>query len=157
MGPGELFIIYCIYIYLYYILFLFSPSVVSDSLQPHGLQHARLHCPSPSPRVCQVHVHWVSDAIQPFHSLLPTSPPAFNLSQYWGLFQWVGSLHQVAKVLELQLQHQFFQWIVLPVNDHFIRCDLLSWNLSGHCRLVTLASLGLCGLFELDSTDQSEQ
>ena len=59
----------------------------------------------------QVHIHWVGDAIQPFHPLLPTSPPAFNLSQHQGLFQWVGSLHQVAKVLELQLQHQSFQWI----------------------------------------------
>ena len=43
------------------------------------------------------------------------------------------------------------------MNDLFSRCDLLSWNLNGHCRLVTLASLGLCGLFELDLTDQSVQ
>ena len=56
-------------------------------------------------------VHWVSDAIQPSHPLSPPSPPAFNLTQHQGLFQWVSSLHQVAKVLELQLQHQFFQWI----------------------------------------------
>ena len=59
----------------------------------------------------QVHVHWVDDAIQPSHPLSPTSP-AFNLSQYQGLFQWVFSSHQVAKVLELQLQHQSFQWIL---------------------------------------------
>ena len=52
----------------------------------------------------QTHVHWVGDAIQPSHSLFPLSPPAFNLSQYQGLFQWVGSLHQIAKVLEFQLQ-----------------------------------------------------
>ena len=51
-----------------------------------------------------------SDAIQPSHPLSPSSP-AFNLSQHQGLFQWVGSLHQVAKVLELQLQHLSFQWI----------------------------------------------
>ena len=50
----------------------------------------------------QTHVHWVSDAIQPSSSLLPTSLPAFNLSQHQGLFQWVGSSHQVAKVLKLQ-------------------------------------------------------
>ena len=56
----------------------------------------------------QTHVHWVSDAIQPSHPLLPTSPPAFNLSQHQGLFQWVGSSHQVSKVLELQLQLQPF-------------------------------------------------
>ena len=45
----------------------------------------------------QTHVRWVDDAIQPSHPLLPPSPPAFNLSQHQGLFQWVGSLHQVAK------------------------------------------------------------
>ena len=53
----------------------------------------------------------VSDAIQPSHPLSSPSPPAFNLSQHQGLFQWVNSSHQVAKVLELQLQHQSFQWI----------------------------------------------
>ena len=52
------------------------------------------------------HVHWVSDVIQPFHPLLPPSPSALNLSQHQGFFQWVGSSHQVAKVLELQLQQQ---------------------------------------------------
>ena len=59
----------------------------------------------------QTHVHWVGDAIQPSHPLSSPSPPAFNLSQHQGLFQWVSSSHQVAKVLELQLQHQSFQWI----------------------------------------------
>ena len=59
----------------------------------------------------QTHLHWVSDAIQPSHPLLSPSPPAFNLSQHQGLFQWVSSSHQVAKVLEFQLQHQSFQWI----------------------------------------------
>ena len=52
----------------------------------------------------QVHVHWLGDTIQPSYPLLPPSPSAFNLSQHWGLFQLVGSLHQVAKVLELQHQ-----------------------------------------------------
>ena len=59
----------------------------------------------------QTHVHRVSDAIQPSHPLSSLSPPVFNLSQHQGLFQWVGSSHQVAIVLELQLQHQSFQWI----------------------------------------------
>ena len=58
----------------------------------------------------QTHVHWVGDAIQPSHPLSSPSP-AFNLTQHQGLFQWVGSSHQVAKVLELQLQCQSFQWI----------------------------------------------
>ena len=62
------------------------------------------------PEFAQIHVHWVGDAIQSSHLLLPTSS-ALNLSQPQGLFQWVGSLHQVAKILELQLQYQSFQWI----------------------------------------------
>ena len=63
------------------------------------------------PEFVQTHVHWVSDATQPSHPLLPSSPFAFNLSQHQGLFQWVGSSHQVAKLLEFQFQHQSFQWI----------------------------------------------
>ena len=88
----------------------FSCSVVSYSLRPHELQHARPPCPSPNAGVYTTHVHRVSDAIQPSHSLLSPSPPALNLSQHQGLFQWVSSLHQVAKVLEFQLQHHSFQW-----------------------------------------------
>ena len=57
------------------------------------------------------HVHWVSDAIQPSHPLSPPSPLVLSLSQHQGLFQWVTSLYPEAKVLELQLQHQSFQWI----------------------------------------------
>ena len=59
----------------------------------------------------QTYVHWVGDAIQPFHPLSSPSPPAFNLSQHQGLFQGVSSSHQVAKGLEFQLQHLSFQWI----------------------------------------------
>ena len=60
----------------------------------------------------QTHIHWVGDAIQPSCLLSPPSPPAFNLSQHQGLFQWVGSLYQVAKELKLQLQHRSFQFRV---------------------------------------------
>ena len=59
----------------------------------------------------QTQVPWVCDAIQPSHPLLPLSPPSLNLSQHQGLFHWVDSSHQVAKVLEFQLQHQYCQWI----------------------------------------------
>ena len=57
----------------------------------------------------QTHVHWVGDAIQPSH---PLSSPSltFNPSQHQGLFQWVSSSHQ-AKILEFELQNQYFQWI----------------------------------------------
>ena len=86
----------------------FSHSVASDSLQPHGLQHARLPCLSPTPGACSN--SWpLSRWCLPTILSLSSPSPAFNLSQHQGLFQWVSSLHQVAKVLELQ--HQFFQWI----------------------------------------------
>ena len=62
------------------------------------------------PEFTQTHVHWVGDAIQPSHPLSSPSPPALNLSQHQSLFPWVNSSHEVAKVLEFQLQHQSFQW-----------------------------------------------
>ena len=74
------------------------------------------------PESTQTHVHWVGDAIQPSNPLSPSSPPALNLSQHQGLFQWVSSLHQVAKVLEFQLQHQSFQYLFIIYklgNIHF--------------------------------------
>ena len=85
----------------------FSLSVVSDSLWPHGLQHARPPCPSPTPGVHSNSCPSSQWCIQPSHTLSCTSPPAFNLSQHQGLFQGVSPLHQVA---EFQLQHQSFQW-----------------------------------------------
>ena len=83
----------------------FSGSVMSNSLQPHGLQYTRLPCPSPTPTVCSK-----SCPLSRLSPLLSPSPPAFNLSHHQGLFKWVSSSQQVAKVLELQLQHQYFQW-----------------------------------------------
>ena len=79
----------------------FSGSVVSDSLRPHGRQHARPPCPSLSPEFAQTHVHRVGDATQPSHPLSPPSPPALYLSQHQGLFQGVSSTHQVATGLHL--------------------------------------------------------
>ena len=81
----------------------FSHSVVSDSLWPHELQHARPPCPSPTPGVHSNHIHRVSDAILPSHPLSSPSPPAPNPSQHQSLFQWVNSSYEVAKVLEFQL------------------------------------------------------
>ena len=63
------------------------------------------------PEFVQSHVCWVDDAIQPSHPLSLLSLPALSLSQHQGLFHWVSSLHQVAKVLEFQFQHQSFQWM----------------------------------------------
>ena len=84
----------------------FSCSVMTNSLRPRGLQYARPPCPSPTPRIysnsCPLS-QWCHPTIS---YSFTTSPPAFNLSQHQALFQWVSSLHQVAKVLEFQLQHQ---------------------------------------------------
>ena len=88
----------------------FSCSFVSDSLQSHEWQHARLPCPSPTPGACSNSCPsswWCHPTIS--STVIPFSP-AFNLSQHQGLFQWVSYLHQVAKVLELQ--HQTFQWVI---------------------------------------------
>ena len=63
------------------------------------------------PELAQTHVHWVSDAIKLSHTLSPPSPPTFSLSQHQGLFRWVSSSYLMTRVLELQLQHQSFQWI----------------------------------------------
>ena len=82
-----------------------------NSLRPHGLQHTRPPCPSPTPEVYSNSSplsRWchptISPSVVPFSSCLQSFP-------HQDLFQWVGSLHQVAKVLELQLQHQSFQWL----------------------------------------------
>ena len=89
-------------------LLVFCCQAVSDSLQSHVPQHVRLHFPSPSLRICPSSCPWISNAFQPSHPLLLSSPSAFNLSQLRGLFQWVVSSYQVTKILELQLQHQSF-------------------------------------------------
>ena len=87
-----------------YSLLLFSCSVILNSvtswtaaLPGFAILHYLLD-------FAQTHVHWISDTMQPSNPLSPSFPPALNLSQHQDLFQWVGSLHQVAKVLELQLQ-----------------------------------------------------
>ena len=74
----------------------------------------------------QTHVHWVSDAIQPSHPLSSPSPPALNLPQPQGLFQWVSSSHEVAKVLELQFLHQPLQWTTGLMSFRMDWLDLLA-------------------------------
>ena len=107
----------------------FSRSVVSDSLQPHELQHARLPCPSPTPRACSNSCPssrcchpTISSSVVPFSSC----PQSF---QHQGLFQWVSSSHQVTKGLELPFQHQS-----LNIKD---------WFPLGLTGLISLLSKGL--------------
>ena len=89
----------------------FSDSVLLTLCDPIDCSMPGLPVHHQLPKFAQTHVHWVGDAIQLSHPLSSTSPPAFNLSQHQGLFQWVSSLHQVVKVLEFQVQHQTFQWM----------------------------------------------
>ena len=86
------------------------------------------------PEFTHTHLHWVGDAIQPSQALSSPSPPAFNLSQHQGVLKRVSSLHQIAKVLEFQLQHQSFQW------------TLRTNHLSDGC-WISLQSRGLSRLF----------
>ena len=117
---------------------------VSDSLWSHGLQHTRFPILHYVPDFAQTHVHWVNDAIQSSHPLSPPSPPALSLSQHHGLFQWVSSLHQVAKVLEFQRQHQSF---TVNIQDWFP----LRWT-----GLTSLQSKGFSRVFS-NTTVQKHQ
>ena len=107
---------------------------MSDSLWPHGLQHARLPCPSPTPRVCSNYVHWVSDAIQPSHPPLSPSPPVFNLSQHQGLS------HESALNIRWPKYQSFSFSIVLLMNiQGWLPLGLTSW--------ISLQSKGLSRVF----------
>ena len=122
----------------------FRRSVVSHSVGPHG------HTPGfpvlhHLPEFTQTHVHRVSDAIQPSHPLSSPSPPAPNLSQHQGLFQWVSSSHQVAKGLEFQLQH---------LNSFVPKCHGLQLTLTISSfleRYTGICSRGLCPKTFLES------
>ena len=107
------------------ILLLFSRYVMSNSLQPHGLKHSRLLCLSLSPRICSNSC----PLSQWCYLTISFSATRFSfclqISQHQDLFQWVCSLHQVAKVLELQLQCQSFQWISGLIFFRIVWFDLL--------------------------------
>ena len=118
----------------------FSHSVISNFLRPHGLQHARLLCPSLTPGACSHSCPLSRWCIQPSHPLSSPFPSALNLSQHQGLFQWVGSLHQVAKVIRIS---------VLPVN-------IQDWFPLGLTGLISLQSKGLSRVFS-NTTVQKHQ
>ena len=122
----------------------FSRSVVSDSLRPHEVQHARPPCPSPTPGAysnsCPLR-QWchsiISSSVIPFSSC-PQSFPALSL------FKWVSSLHQVAKILKFQLQHQFFQWTWVFTGTWVFLGD---WSPLGWTGWISLKSKGLSRVF----------
>ena len=119
-----------------------SASVTVQSLSRVWLFVTPMDCSTPGLPVhhqfldfTQTHVPWVGDAIQPFHPLSSPSPPAFNLSQHQGLFKWVTSSHQVAKVLEFSTLAS-----VLPMN-------IQDWLPFGWTGLISLQSKGLSRVF----------
>ena len=97
------------------------------------------------PEFTQTHVHWVGDAIQPSHPLPYPPPPALNLSQHQGLFKWVSSLHQVAKVLEFHLHHQSFQM------------NTQDWSPLGWTGWISLQSKGLSRVFSKGGANMAEE
>ena len=102
-------VIYCNCVAFQFSSVQFSHSVVLTLCDPMNHSTSGLLVYHQLPEFTQTHVHRVGDAIQPSHPLLSPSPPAPNPSQHQGLFQWVNSSHEVAKVLEFQLQHQSIQ------------------------------------------------
>ena len=112
---------------------LYDPMICSTSGLP---VHHQL------PESTQTHVHRVGDAIQPSHPLSSPSPPVLNLFQHQGPFKWVSSSHQVAKVLEFQLQHQSFQWTI--------------WSPLGWTGWISWQSKGLSRVFS-NTTVQKHQ
>ena len=121
---GDNIIIVLLY---YYCSVQFSSVTQSCPTLCDPMNHSMPGLPVPHqlPEFTQTHVHRVGDAIQPSHPLWSPSPPAPNPSQHQGLFQWVNSSHEVAKVLEFQLQPQSFQWTP--------RTDILQDGLVGSC------------------------
>ena len=120
---ADVFISYCKCIHLKVTRMLIRISWLFNSVQFSSVTQScptlcdPMHRHTPGPPVyhqlmefTQTHVHKVSDAIQLSHPLSSPSPPASNPSQHQGLFQWANSSHEMAKVLEFQLQHQSFQW-----------------------------------------------
>ena len=101
---------------VFWVSFLLSGLALCDPMNCSTLGSPLLYCLL---KFAHIHIHWVGDAIQPSRPLLPLSF-ALNLCQHQSLLQWVGSSHQVARVLELQLQHLSFQWI--------FRFDFLVWS-----------------------------
>ena len=99
---------------------------MSDSCDPMDCSTPGLPIHHQFPEFTQAHLHWVGDAIQPSHPLSFPSPPALYLSQHQGLFKWVSSSHQVAKVLEFQLQHLSFQWTPELISFRMNWLDLLA-------------------------------
>ena len=128
-----------IYIYIYMCVCVYSCCLVtklfSTLCNPMDWSTPGLPVPHHLPEFAQVHIHWVGDVIQLSPSLPPSSPFAFNLSQHWGLFQWVSSSHQVTQSIGASASASVF-----PMNIQ----SWLPWGLTG---LIPLQSKGLSRVF----------
>ena len=96
----------------------------------------------------QIHIHWIGDAIQPSYPLSSPPPPAFNLSQHQGLFQWVSSSHQVTKVLGISASASVPS-MTIPVNIH-------DWFPLGLTGLISLKSKGLSRVFSINTVQKHQ-
>ena len=141
-----------------------SPWVVVVQWLSHVQLFATKDCSMPGfpvlhylPEFAQTHFHWVGDAHPTFRALLPPSPPVLNLSQHQGLFQWIGSSHQVAKALELQLQQQSLQqvfrvdflydWLVDQSVNLGLTDWLISWQPKGLSIVFSSSTIKKCQFF----------
>ena len=122
----------------------FSHSFLSDSLRPHGLQHARLPVHHQLPEFTQIHVHWIGDAIQPSHPLLSPSPPTFNLSQHQGFFQMSQLFASGGQSTGVSASAS-----VLPIN-------IQDWSPLGWTGWISSQSKGLSRMFS-NTTVQKHQ
>ena len=122
----------------------FSRSVMSDSLRPHGLQHARLPCLPQLQELAQTHVHWVGDAIQTSHPLSFPSPPTHNLSQHQSLFKWS------------QLSASGGQSIGVSASTSGPPMNIQDWSSLGWTGWISLQSKGLSRAFS-NTTVQKHQ
>ena len=140
--------------------FLFSRSVMSDSLQPPGLQYTRPPCPSPIPGVySKTHVHWVSDAIQPSCPLSPPSSPALHLSPDTGLkfWEWVSWNNFTPSSLcngSAREPHVWCRWV--------LRCSLTSLSVSSSSFPLLflsclLARMCICAYYRLCARPPSDR
>ena len=133
----------------------FSCWVVSNSLWPHELQHARRPVQHQLLEFTQTHIHRVGDAIQPSHPLSSPSPPTSNPSQHQSLFQWVNSSHEVAKVLESTPRMRWpkywsFSFSIIPSKEH------PGWSPLEWTGWISLQSKGLARVFS-NTTVQKHQ
>ena len=145
---------------------MFSQSVAQSCLTPCNPMNRStpgLPVPHHLPKFAQVHVHCISDPIQPSHPLMPSCASTLNLSQHQELFQWVNCSHQMTKILELQLHHQLFQWFgcshqvtkILELQHQPFQWVIQGWFSLRLTGFISLQSKGISGVLQHHSAEAS--